>query len=509
MDPDRLMRFAALAMLIGALLLFDDFGITWDETVEHFRRRKGPRTFDFWFGGFDPDNAMFAAGHNPFTFFVYYTLHKIFGAVGVAPPIVDAYHMFTALIGICGVWLSYRVASHVMPRPWALAAAALVLLTPRYFGHAFANFKDIPFAVVWLWCLDTLIEAVKDPSRRRILLHGVAFGALLTVRIGGLMFLPLSALAFLIARPAPLNTLAARGCAGLGIAVLMSYLSYPYLLLHPIDGLLEVLSAQTSFQWQGTTLTLGRELASSELPWWYATLWLTITQPEVTLAGLLIGIALWASTRERPSMAMGLTIAAAVWPLGYVTLSGAPIYDGPRHVLFVVPLMAILSVVGLRALDERVGRRVVPAVMAVSFAVLAVQIAQLHPYQAVYFNQLVGGVEGADARFTLDYWGSTSKETAGWLAETSGPKDSLCVVAEIGRSWEPYLPKWDIEDEGGLAACPPWSHYAVAFSRNHDHRLALAYAERHADRWEVAHRVERSGVTLAVILKNRRVIPRP
>jgi len=501
--PERWLQVGVGVMLLGALLLFDDYGITWDETVEHYKRHKGPRTFDFWFGGFDPDNAMFDTGHNPFTFFAYFTAHKLFAALGIAPHIVDAYHMFTALIAIAGVLLAYRVATHIMPPHWALLAAALVLLTPRYFGHAFANFKDIPFAVVWLWCLDSLIRATKDPSWRHFVWHGAAFGALLTVRIGGLMFLPISGLAFLLARPAPLKTLAVRGAAGLGLALLISYLSYPYLLLHPIDGMIELIRTQAVFDWAGNTLTLGELLAADQLPWWYATLWLAITLPEITLAGLAAGLVAWALRPRRPSVPLTLTIIAAAFPLAYVTLSGAPIYDGPRHVLFIMPLAAIMAVAGWHAVHQRLPRPVVPALTTVALLILAVQIARLHPYQALWFNQLVGGVPGAESRFTLDYWGSTSRETSEWLIANGKRPRSLCVVAEIGRSWDPYLPKWDIEDELILASCPPRAHYAVAFSRNHNQRDALRYADRHAKTWQVAHRVERQGVTLAVILQQR------
>lgn len=508
-----------LLVLVGvlvllALMIFDDYGITWDETVEHFRRRKGPRTFAFWFGGFDPANAMFAVGHNPFTFFAYYSVHRLLDALGIAPPIVDTYHFLTAMIAIVGVVFTYRVARHLMEPGWALACALGLILTPRYFGHAFANFKDIPFCVAWLICLDTVILAAKDPSWRRVLLHGLALGLLLTARIGGLMFLPITAVALLLGQRAvsgpdrtAWQTLAIRSSAAVGLALALSYLSYPYLLLNPVSGLLELLGAQSQFEWLGTTLTLGQELGSGELPRWYAPLWLLITLPEWVIGGLVLAGALAAvGARRLPSLESVVLILGAALPLGYVIAAQAPIYDGIRHILFVVPPLTIGAILGWRALHQRLRTRLaVPGVLGLAALILTVQIVRLHPYQAIWFNQLVGGVEGAEGRFTVEYWGSTSLESATWLHQNGKKPYGLCVIPEIGGSWEIYLGKtWNIEDKSALPACPLWTHYAVSFRRNAELEKVAAYVERHPERWEVVHHIERMGVRLGSIFRNKR-----
>jgi hypothetical protein len=41
-----------------------------------------------------------------------------------------------------------------------------------------------------------------------------------------------------------------------------------------------------------------------------------------------------------------------------------------------------------------------------------VEMVRLHPYQYVHFNHLVGGIEGADNKFMLDYWGLSFKQAA-------------------------------------------------------------------------------------------------
>ena len=50
----------------------------------------------------------------------------------------------------------------------------------------------------------------------------------------------------------------------------------------------------------------------------------------------------------------------------------------------------------------------------------------LHPYEYIYFNELVGGLRGAQNLFETDYWGATYKEGAKYVAnavKTNNTKD--------------------------------------------------------------------------------------
>jgi hypothetical protein len=39
-------------------------------------------------------------------------------------------------------------------------------------------------------------------------------------------------------------------------------------------------------------------------------------------------------------------------------------------------------------------------------------MTRLHPYQYTHFNRIAGGVEGAEDRFMIDYWGLAFKEAS-------------------------------------------------------------------------------------------------
>jgi hypothetical protein len=66
-------------------------------------------------------------------------------------------------------------------------------------------------------------------------------------------------------------------------------------------------------------------------------------------------------------------------------------------------------------------------------------LVRLHPYQYLYYNPLIGGLEGAQRRFATDYWVSIMPEAVGDLegyvaklggAATSARRYTVAVCGE-------------------------------------------------------------------------------
>jgi hypothetical protein len=98
--------------------------------------------------------------------------------------------------------------------------------------------------------------------------------------------------------------------------------------------------------------------------------------------------------------------AAAVLPVAFLIVQHATIYDGIRHVLFIIPMLAVLAGCGFAALLPWLRRIALPAaaVGGAYIGSLIVTLAILHPLEYVNMNALAGGVRGAYGRFELDYW---------------------------------------------------------------------------------------------------------
>jgi hypothetical protein len=113
--------------------------------------------------------------------------------------------------------------------------------------------------------------------------------------------------------------------------------------------------------------------------------------------------------RERAILIVALAVAL---PLGFLIVQRATIYDGVRHVLFVIPMLAVIAGAGLRALLPLV--RQAPIVSAAAGGAYAastvVALVVLHPLEYVAMNAFAGGTRGAYDKFELDYWSVAATE---------------------------------------------------------------------------------------------------
>ena len=184
----------------------------------------------------------------------------------------------------------------------------------------------------------------------------------------------------------------------------------------------------------------GHEVMTNALPWHYIPGQFLARLPEGFLLLLGIGFVLATVTAVRfaratvtrfqargiealaaPALVLArsrgtlLVIAAAVVPIGFVILTRATHYDGVRHLLFVIPMLALLAGGALLWLIPFLRKlpliaATVIAIAAIHVVVTAVTLARLHPLEYVAMNALAGGTKGAAGRFELDYWSVAATE---------------------------------------------------------------------------------------------------
>jgi hypothetical protein len=104
--------------------------------------------------------------------------------------------------------------------------------------------------------------------------------------------------------------------------------------------------------------------------------------------------------------------AAAFAPVGFLVIQHATLYDGVRHTLFVIPMLALLAGWAFARLLRWLSRSRIAIAMlaAVYVAAVVIDLARLHPLEYVAMNAFAGGTSGACGRFELDYWGAAGTE---------------------------------------------------------------------------------------------------
>jgi hypothetical protein len=107
------------------------------------------------------------------------------------------------------------------------------------------------------------------------------------------------------------------------------------------------------------------------------------------------------------------------------------------------------------------------AAVGVSFGIVAcflwnaTTLIELHPYEYLFYNPLVGGLQGASRRYVLDYWFDSMPEAIHELeqyvrlTDPAGPRHRIYSVAVCGEplSFEKtvtlpqlrydFMPRWD------------------------------------------------------------------
>ncbi|HEX6035748.1 MAG TPA: hypothetical protein VFY83_15005, partial [Anaerolineales bacterium] len=197
------------------------------------------------------------------------------------------------------------------------------------------------------------------------------------------------------------------------VAIITMYLTWPYLWPDPIGHFLETVQIMSQHPWPGSVLFNGATYPANDLPASYVPLLLAIqlTEPVWLLffIGLIVAIFGFISKREKQRELLALTLVWFILPLVTFVILRPTLYDNFRQTFFILPPVFFMA--GL-AFDQI--RRPMHQAALIALIVLPGFIAsvRLHPYEYVYYNQFLGGVEAAVDRFELEYWATSYREAA-------------------------------------------------------------------------------------------------
>ncbi len=234
----------------------------------------------------------------------------------------------------------------------------------------------------------------------------------------------------------------------------------------------------------------GQVVADRDVPWHYPWFYFAATVPVGLLAFAAIGISRgWSNRRGDP---FPLLLAATIALFLIIFSTTVPVYDGERLFLHVFPALAMLIGAGFGWLWEKCFTNSwTRAALAVVLLAQSYGVIALHPFGLSYYNELVGGLPGAERLgLELTYWNDpVDQRLLDELARNATPGASSALVPTLypGQgvlTTNRALAKANIilndEQEGGAGrvACR-FTPYSVLASRN---RGAAAVAEK-ANGW--------------------------
>ncbi len=285
------------------------------------------------------------------------------------------------------------------------------------------------------------------------------------------------------------------------IAALITYLTWPFLWDKPTYRFIESFQVMRSFPFNGAVRFMGDNYASSNLPWTYIPILVSIqlTEPVIILGLIGFFISLWKSIKSPSEGRKFLVIYSwLIVPVALQIILHSSAYDNFRQFLFILPPIFILAGMALETILERIHHGLINITLSILFlAPGLIGIISLHPYQYIYYNRFIGGLRGASNNFETDYWLTSYREAVVYLNENAPTGASILAwgassnVADNAR--EDLLVDlivWDFSSDD----IPEVYDYGVITTRFDNHLFLFPNAE-------TVYEVRKDGVLLSVVKK--------
>lgn len=475
-------RLATL-LLFGVLIVlglsrFGDYGMSWDQ---QYRHQEGAKKLTYYQNILKGDPKPYDADRDYYPGFYDLTVQIVHATFEPCGPgtlgLIYTDHLLSAIFGILTVLAAYRIGRMFGGRPVGFFSALFLIIFPRFFGHMFMNPKDIPFAWGYLWSLYYILKTLRNPLTTKLFFKlSLTIGLTLAIRLGGVFLIFYLGLALLLrlwlqrdkiaSRQELLNRFGQAVGYGVGI-IILSFLVmlpwWPFAHQDPIGTIITTLTKIAHFPWNGAVVFNGQVYAATDLPWYYLPEMLLIGAPLflVVLLGLglifMICQSIEGFKKKKTAYLTDVRLSkffllfCLVFPVAIVAIRQATLYDGMRHFIFVLGPWAILAALTLDKIrlyfKKHAKTSTSPLIKAAPLAVkgavflcvanVVLQMIALHPYQYIFYNSLVGGIQNAWKGFETEYWGTSHKEAVERLAATL-KKDNDHTVYYVTSTTTPW-----------------------------------------------------------------------
>lgn len=432
--------FTLIYFALG-LFLYKDFGATFDEKTEYDAGKylrtyyKTPTLGDYVLSlvQFNPKRVS----HRQIPLFSDYSRVYPMLVTFLNPSYyLEWFHLQNIFLGYFLFLFSYALFYLFYKKSTVATLGALLLfLTPRITGHIPANPKDIPFATIMLlgalgiYFFCTYLP--KQTTRKdvhlllEILVLGGIFGTAQSLRTVGLT-LPLVYFTYnlILLKSSKETPLVFLKTITIGLVSLVIWvISVPFVGANLFANIISVLSNAANFQaWDFEVLYFGKFLYKDQRPWHYLFVYLLIQLPLFTLFGLSLGISstITKTTKwKKAHPAILLIMLIAINVVLYLLIHPV-VYNGIRHFLYLIVFLTTLAGFILFDLYQtwHIKTKTLAKILIGGYCLFTLlRMSHLHPYEYIYYNELMGGLKGAQDNFELDYWGTAYKEATEYVGE--------------------------------------------------------------------------------------------
>ncbi|NMC41894.1 MAG: hypothetical protein GYA43_12130 [Bacteroidales bacterium] len=392
-------------------------------------------------------------------------------------------HLMATLAGWLSILLASLLAWRVAGFTTGITALLLFAVSPTFLGHAQNNLKDIPFALGYLAGIYSIIRFLASekriPARESVILI-ISIAFCMSIRAGGMLLICYLYLFFLVKasldyfkgvrtgikqHAGRLLLITLIACA----AWFLSVLYWPYGLRNPVLNPLRAHLLMSRFPLTFREIFEGSFEWTDYMPWYYLLKYMIVTIPLSVLAGAVLFVfRLREAAGKDKIFQWSVIVFSVLFPVIYEIITKPNIYSGWRQFLFLYPGLVIMASAGITGIIsmKRV-QRFKPVIIFI-FVLLSVHPAKFligdYRYAYLYFNELAGGVKGANGNYETDYYFIGQAEAAEWLVrhlEKTGTGDTIVVASNFSAEWYfrnmPLVKNVYLRNEE--RSCYDWDYY--------------------------------------------------
>jgi len=389
------------------------------------------------------------------------------------------HHILCAFAGI--VLLLYTGLIAQLMKGWraGLLALWIIFLTPIVTGNAFFNSKDIPFAAAFAAGIYYFVLYFQDPpkiSRAASIGIALSVATAVSIRISGILlpaYIALFALGWYMMHAKQnkgkvkfFSKYLLNIALMLGGGTMLALLTYPNFWHEGLKHIAGGLAVTRKFQHNIYMLYENNLVSSQKINTGsYLARYFFMSVPELVLIAFIFSTVVLIIYRNRFEKGFNwMLLFGAIFPIAYVVLIKAPVYNGWRHLMFIYPFIVVVTALGINELfllvKAQTTRYIASGILMIAMIDLFVWQIRAFPYNYVYYNHLSGGLSSIYKRYDTDYQQLSTYEGVNWLLKnekdlkkpvtilSNNPSlryeyDSTEVKFRYVAIKDMWLPEWD------------------------------------------------------------------
>ena len=447
-----ILPFLLIYLLIG-ILIFDDYGLSWDETyhrINGFVALNSIRDFlnlDIY-PNLEHSNQWMAEQskiYGSIFDLIASSLEKLLNLNDIKSSFLMKHFLnfFVFFISCC---YFYRIANLRFSVSISILGVFFLVLSPRIFAHSFFNMKDLVFLSFFIIAIYYAIIFTKSYNLSDSLKAAVSCSFLLLIKITGIIVPSIILFFFIFKSLDDINFLKRKLLVlflFFTVLIFLTILFWPLLWNNPLENFIYALKSFTNFNWRGGIFFYNQYISSVNLPWNYSLTWILVSTPIFYIINFIFGSFLiffkiikrflelssknkdvWNNEKER----MDFTFFMIFYFILFLVISfNTPLYTGWRHLFFLYPSIIFISLRSIEFFMNKFDKKYVILICLPFLMHITLWMYKNHPYQNIYFNFLAG--KDPNVNFELDYWGLSNREALNYLIKNETGELNVYILS--------------------------------------------------------------------------------